>query len=279
MSSATIVTIKGKSYEFVNKDGKTALYFSARTTPRADRDKAIREVPPYWFITRSSGELLFALKPKTLSFKIISAQLFYDNFKGQWFEPLAENYYEIVWIHLLSKTQKSAQHQAYKHFTWTEVASFIQNKSLAAPEFFQNLRGDWKQSSDGADGYLLTFINGMPYWSDAVGQIPFSIFCYLNESDVSVDEEQKIKKTVDVGIKFGTGIPLDSPDKENTYDNYFVLRGAIWSSKKYKSSMAYDTSSYQGTKMKISTTDHVADELSKPISIQQRDKYGIWRNS
>lgn len=276
--NATIVTIKGKSYEFVNKNGKPMLYFSAKTTPRADKEKAIREVPPYWFITRSSGELLFALKAKTPSFKIMTAQSFYDNHKGQWFEPLADNYYELVWLHHFSEKVGSPQYEAYKHFTWKDVVLFIQTKSLAAPEFFQNLRGDWKSSSDGADHYLLSFIEGTPYWSDAIGQIPFSIFCYLNESNTSVDKDKKIIKTVDIGIRFGTGIPLDSPDKENTYDNYFVLRGAIWSSKKYISQIENDTSSYQGIKMRIIPTECCESELSKQITIKQREEYGIWRN-
>lgn len=63
----------------------------------------------------------------------------------------------------------------------------------------------------------------MPYWTDAVGQIPFAVDTYR--------DKQSITKTVQVGIEWGDGTWAGDADYSNEYDNYFVLRGAIYASK------------------------------------------------
>ncbi len=258
--TATIVTIKGKSYEFINKDGKTALYFSTRTTPRADRDKAIREVPPYWFITRKSGELLFALRAKTPSFKILTVEKLYKTYKGQWFEPLADNYYELVWIHPASKTIGSPQYENYNHSTWKDIYNFSTNPTFASYDFIQHFRGDWKRSSSGADHYIMTFIEDLPYWSDALGQIPFSIWYYKNQCTDLLSSVETIKKTVSMGMRAGSGTPkdiiLNNPDMTNEYDNYFVLRGAIWASKRFIPNIQMSSNYGGSTRATIIETSH-----------------------
>ncbi len=283
MSSATIVTIKGKSYEFVNKDGKTALYFSARTTPRADRDKAIREVPLYWFITRKSGELLFALKPKIPFFKIIAAQSFYDNFKGQWFEPLADNYYELVWIHPHCGEAGSPQYAAYKHFSWKQIVDFIDNEDISiATDFLKNGNGDWKQSKKAGNHYLLCFIHGFPYWCDAVGQIPFAIWSYRNKSRSGADKEGAIKWVIGEGIAVATGKPQDiikfNFDLSNEYDNFFVLRGALWASKRFSSTTTVSNTDYPAARVKVTINETSYSLLANSITQEQLTHYGIWHN-
>lgn len=62
---------------------------------------AIIEVPPIWIITRKNGAPLFAIKASPNDqekFNILSAKKLYDS-AIQWFEPLADNYRELIWIH------------------------------------------------------------------------------------------------------------------------------------------------------------------------------------
>lgn len=281
MSSATIVTIKGKSYEFINKDGKTELYFSARTTPRADRDKAIREVPPYWFVTRKSGELLFALRPKAPSFKILTAEELNKTYKGQWFEPLADNYYELVWTHPASKNIGSPQYENYKHITWQEIYNFSTNPTFASYDFLQYLRADWKRSSSGADHYIMALVDDLPYWADALGQIPFSIWYYKNQCTDLLSSEETIKKTVLMGMRAGSGKFIDivlnnNPDMSNRYDNYFVLRGAIWASKRFIPNIQMSTTYGGSTRTTITETSYEYSILGKSITLSERDKNALW---
>lgn len=283
MSSATIVTIKGKSYEFVNKDGKTALYFSARTTPRADKEKAIREVPPYWFITRNTGELLFAIKPKTPSFKILTVEKLYKSYKGQWFEPLAKNYYELIWVHPLSETVGSTQYQAYKHFTWKEVVDYIDNKDITiATDFLDSGTGDWKASKKAGSGYYLCFIEGLPYWTDAVGQIPFSIWDYKAKCKNGVEKNGAIKWVGYEGAIAATGKTKDiltlNIDKSKTYDNFFILRGSIWASNKYSINTFSTGKSYPAVEIKLMENNISPSLLKVPITKNQLDTYGIMTN-
>lgn len=281
--SATIVTIKGKSYEFVNKNGKTALYFSARTTPRADKEKAVREVPPYWFITRNSGELLFALRPKTPSFKILEAKSFYDNYKGQWFEPLADNYYELVWIHPLSEKTGSPQYEAYKHFTWKDVVDYVDNKNITiATDFLDGGTGDWKASKKAGNGYYLCFVEGSPYWVDAVGQIPFAIWDYKAKCKSGIEKNSAIKWVVHEGVIAATGKIKDiltlNIDLSNTYDNFFILRGVILASNNYSFNTVSTGKSYPAVDINLLHNNITPSSLGKPITKNQLDDYGIWNN-
>lgn len=35
--------------------------------------------------------------------------------------------------------------------------------------------GDWKAESNPGNGYLMVEVEGVPYWADAIGQIPFTL--------------------------------------------------------------------------------------------------------
>lgn len=138
-------------------------------------------------ITRKNGEVLFVLRDaENDKFAILTAQTLYDKFQYQWFEPLADNYRELLFVNDADYAK-----EAYKIFTWDYIAMFslVDRPSYS---FYKNMEGDWKQNPEGGAGYLLVSISGIPYWTDAVGQVPFAVDTYRST--------QSITKTVKIGI-------------------------------------------------------------------------------
>lgn len=278
----TTIKIDNKEYVFVTENGKTELRISAQTSSVEDKKSLEKSVPNAWFVTRKTGELLFAIRPRTGDriFKILTGDRLYKEYQSQWFEPLADNYQEILWVHPDSAVKGTAQFDAYKHFNWSNIVEFYRQQSFVATSFLQNGSGDWKKSEQGASGYLMCFIDGMPYWADAVGQIPFSIFAYRNECTKSVDTDHNICETVLWGMHFGSGhlseFISDSSDHSDTYDNYFVLRGAVWASKNYKLSIGQGVNSYAAVSINIQDSMYDPQTLASSINVTQREKYGLW---
>jgi hypothetical protein len=93
--------------------------------------------------------------------------------------------------------------------------------------------GDWKRSDEGGNGYLMVTLNGMPYWANAVGNIPFAVNRYHDLLTKTGDPIKAIQGTVQTGIDFGGGLP-GTADYTNTMDNYFILRGALWAFMNYR---------------------------------------------
>jgi hypothetical protein len=89
--------------------------------------------------------------------------------------------------------------------------------------------GDWKASKEGGDGFLLVTVDGMPYWGDAVGQIPFAADKVTDLIEDGTSMTYAIKNTIQTGQKYGDGkIIGGKSDYSNSYDNYMILRGAMW---------------------------------------------------
>jgi hypothetical protein len=157
-----------------------------------------------WLITRKNKVPLFALRPNTedkQKFRIIVAQNLYDKDKIQWFEPLANNYRELIWVHPKSYTTGSLQHEAYKYCSWEDIIKFsvVDRLSIA---YGKNFWGDWKRQKEGGAGYLLAMVDGMSYWTDAVGQIPFAVdTTRLYMEKLSGDKDQAILETIHRRIK------------------------------------------------------------------------------
>ena len=75
-------------------------------------------------------------------------------------------------------------------------------------------------------------IEGVPYWTDAIGQIPFALNEYRNVFERSKNSEITAGETIDIGKKFGDGslmnIIFPSPDNSNGYDNAMIVRAVNW---------------------------------------------------
>lgn len=254
----------GQSYLIVTKEGKTELGIKGHTTPEADNTAHNIKVPNIMIITRKNADVLFVLKGGgNDSFKIITAQKLYDDYQYQWFEPLADNYREMI---LLNKEDYIKD--AYKIFSWSDIVNFslIDRPSYS---FYKNMEGDWKQSPQGGAGYLLVLVSDIPYWTDAIGQIPFAIDTFR--------DTHSINKTVEIGISWGTGTLTGSADCSNEYDNYFVLRGAIYASKRFSYSIKASGQTYPA--VVVSETNHSIDpeSLGASININELHSHGIWK--
>ena len=81
-------------------------------------------------------------------------------------------------------------------------------------------------------------IEGVPYWTDAIGQIPFALNEYRNVFERSKNSEIAAGETIDIGKKFGDGGLMDiifpSPDYSNGYDNAMIVRAVNWAKKRYR---------------------------------------------
>ncbi|CAM4357560.1 hypothetical protein [Pluralibacter gergoviae] len=194
------------------------------TIPEADKTAHDIKVPNIMIITRKNADVLFVLKGSgNDSFRIISAQELCDSYRYQWFEPLADNYREMIYLN-----DEEYIKDAYKVLAWKNIEQFsLVDRPMLS--YRNKGSGDWKYVADGGAGFLLSLINGLPYWSDAIGQIPFAVGAYRYS--------HTIEATVKTGMTWATGKPWDAlmqnSDASNEYDNFFVLRGALYANKNF----------------------------------------------
>ncbi|VDR26617.1 Uncharacterised protein [Raoultella terrigena] len=261
------IKIDGRTYVVVSKGGKSELGIKGNTTPEKDESPHEIDIPNILIITRRNADVLFILKgDEKDSFKIITAQELYNKFQYQWFEPLADNYRELLYVNDADYVMS-----AYKIYTWDSIAKFsLVKRPLLS--YRAEGSGDWKNLSDGGDGFLLSLIDNIPYWSDAIGQIPFAVGTYR--------AFHSIKATIDAGMVWATGKPLDAlmqkTDSTTEYDNFFVLRGALYASKKFSYSAKTNGGNYPAVDIVESSVDVSAKILGKSITKEELEQYGIW---
>lgn len=266
------IEVDGKSYLIVTKNGKTELGIKGNATLEKDEEAHKIYVPNILIITRKNADVLFVLRGgEKDSFRIMTAQDLYDNFKYQWFEPLADNYRELLYVNEADYAKK-----AYKIFTWSDIAKFslIDRPSYS---FYKNMEGDWKQNPEGGAGYLLVLISGIPYWTDAVGQIPFAFDTYRSNCRSNYRSDQSILKAVQTGIEWGAGTITGEVDYSNEYDNYFVLRGALFASKNFKYKVESTGKSYPAVIVEETNLNANPEILGEHINNGELEKYGIWK--
>ena len=211
--------------------------------------------------------ILFVLRAPNEGLKFVTAQTLYTKYQYQWFEPLADNYRELIYLN-----NKEYTKDAYKHFTWKEIDDFASEKRL--PLAFQpGWSGDWKNSHLGGDKYLMVMVDNYPYWTDAVGQIPFSINTYR--------AFKSVRDVIKIGIEWGPG-DIKSRfegkfDNTNKYDNHFVLRGALYASKKY-SYIIQRNASGQYPAVNIIEKINIVDpgQLGNSITNDEISEYATW---
>ncbi|MDV7024833.1 hypothetical protein R4P48_19415 [Atlantibacter subterranea] len=134
--------------------------------------------------------------------------------------------------------------------------------------FSKGMPGDWKASQKGGAGYLLVQIDGKPYWTDAIGQIPYAVDTFRFY--------HSIEKTVETAKSWADGTPQSEYDNTNTYDNFFVLRGALYASKRFSYTITQSERSYPAVNVSEQTYPVDCNTLSQPISQDQLALYGFW---
>lgn len=279
----TTIIIDGAPYNFVTENGITKLKIQSETTPNTNNEPEKVSVPNIWLITRTNGTPLFALQPlqNESFFRVMTADKLYSE-KIQWFEPLADNFRKLMWQHPESTVQNSEPYMAYKHFSWRQIINFsiIDRWSVS---FSGGFSGDWKSNSEGGDGFLMVLVEEMPYWTDAIGQIPFAVDTYRKFFEELRSKPAAIRKCVNTGIDYGDGHLIGSTaDKTNTYDNFMVLRGALWASENFQITITKRVLDTPNTTKIVedATTQYIptsAQPLHQPVSIFALAEYGEWQ--
>lgn len=279
----TIITLDGVSHTFETTDGKTELKLQSESTPSKDQKPKQIQVPTIWLIIRRSGFPLFAVRPKQgeTPFRIINAEKLYAE-KIQWFEPLADHYRELIWQHPESSTPGSEAYTAYKHFTWQQIIDFsvVDRWSIS---FSKGLPGDWKANSDGGAGFLMVMVDKLPFWTDAVGQIPFAVDTFRKSLEELRVSPEAIRKTVRTGMEYGDGNPFaPNSDPTNEYDNYMVLRGSLWASENFQLIVTKELLQTRDVVRTVERTRTVHQPVSsrylqQPISTESLAIYGEWK--
>lgn len=270
----SIHIINGNAYTFTTEANKTYLTFKSTSRPATENHVENCTLPGCKIVTRSNGDILFALalkKGTDEKFEILTAQQLYDIYAWQWFEPLADNYHELVYLSASPET-----YPAYKHFSWQDIVAFAE-VDRPAYQYRPKSDGDWKASQQGGAKYLMVMIDNYPYWTDAIGQIPFAVDTYRLYHN--------IPDTVSTGITWGSGKYYDPDDVSNSYDNYFVLRAALYASQRFlyeridyvpvitpESGKSIPVHEYRET-----TREVTISELKKPITEIEAQRYAAWR--
>jgi len=278
----TVVNLDGICYLFETQAGKTRLKVLSETTPTTDTDPVDINLPHAWLITRKNGTPLFAIRPDECErpFRIMTAEQLYAE-KIQWFEPLADNYRELIWNNPDSSVPSSDSYVAYKHLSWADIITFsiIERWSI---QFRPGADGDWKHHPQGGDKYLLVNIEGHPFWADGVGQIPFAVNTYKKFARTIGDKNIAILETVDTGINAGDGIPyLGEADHSNSYDNFMVLRGSLWASENYQ--IITTIAKVYGRGQEFGIEKHEVEyrptsdnKLRSTVTQESVSKYAVW---
>lgn len=181
-------------------------------------------------VRNSRGAYLFTLDNHQANRTNITAKDLYA--KGiQWFESSADNYMPLLFVS--TNIRKS---DSFKHFSWNDIISFSEvDRSMLS--YRSGGSGDWKAEGNPGNGYLMVEVAGIPYWADAIGQIPFTLNEYRNVLRRTKNSEIAAGETIDMGKRFGNGSLLNilfpSPDNSNSYDNAIIKRAVAWAKKRY----------------------------------------------
>jgi len=202
---------------------------------------------------------LFYLESKDSNSRTVTIQDLYKE-KVQWFEPEAKYYQKFI-----SVSDKFMGHGGVKHFSWKDIADFAEvDRKLSSHH--QEKPGDWKFVKEGGDQYLLVSVDNVPYWADAIGQIPFAVNCFkIMLRGNSGNVNSAITETIKTGQQHGDGAYFfGKPDIENNYDNLMILRGVLWAAKRYT----------LGSNKKLIKTEESVDSLKYSVSSDNARKFG-----
>ncbi|TQR51988.1 hypothetical protein DMC01_12620 [Campylobacter troglodytis] len=210
-------------------------------------------------INNQKGIHLFSLERKNIKESKLKAKELYEIKGIQWFETSADNYHKLLYVNEKLKDRQECQSLGVLYFTWKEVVEFAEmlyvpskhNYELVVnfSKYFNGKIGDWKQAENGANKHILVSMEGIPYWADAVGQIPFAINCYKTFYEITKNHNYAKNATINIAYLFHNGSIdnvfdfltsdyvnvcglkpkiydeiLEPPTDKNSYDNKMILR-------------------------------------------------------
>lgn len=209
---------------------------------QSDREQKLNSQRIISVINRGNKELFQLKDIKNLNLiepnKILALKLSHIN-TIQWFSKKAVNYYELIKTSDLDNKEECEKTFKIHYDTWKEFGEFIESLrptqentknaasfALYATRYKSGGEGDWKSkkvwvtNEQGkkveATKVFLTSMEGTPFWTDALGQLPFAINIYrgfcdlLKNLNATLDYEQQIKPmarnaTINVGYVFSEG--------------------------------------------------------------------------
>ncbi|MBI4945936.1 MAG: hypothetical protein HY840_06000 [Bacteroidetes bacterium] len=205
--------------------------------------------------------------------KYLSAYGVYD-LGIQWFEPEAKNYMKALYTNPNIGTM-----DGMKHFRWDDIANYADNHKSLIGYAWNGAFNDWKAHKEGAEGNYLVTVDGKAYWGDAIGQIPFAI----NQMRSNLQDGQSmgaaIKNTIESGKNWGGGL-FGSADNSKSYDNFMIMRGALFAAQRF-TVLKIPTTHYIEHGMKIESFNiHLnikpanSSFMGSPIDKKTATKYG-----
>ena len=215
-------------------------------------------------VITNKGKLLFRLNDGKPAISKLTAKQLYAR-GTQWFEPTADNYMPII-----STASDITTTSAVKHFNWNEIASFAEEDRFMI-SYRQGGSGDWKAEGKPGDGFLLVEVEGMPYWADAIGQIPFAVDKYTDELKQTGIESVAASRTIATGKEFGDGAVVGGEsDNSNRYDNAMIKRAVNWAKERYDAKRVPNGKNPRnGTHVEVKKTNHSPSNLKKPSNVKQ----------
>ncbi len=169
-------------------------------------------------VTNKNNVFLFSLDNGNAENIKYTAKELYD--KGiQWSEPNADNYMPLIEIN-----SNIEDIEGIDHFSWKDIENFALTDRLMI-DYREGGSGDFKK-----DKTFLCTVDGIPYWTDIIGQIPFAINCYKNQLMKGKSHNQATEYTKSIGHLFSNGLPsIDL--KPNNADNWMIQRVCNWAKK------------------------------------------------
>ena len=177
-------------------------------------------------IFNKEGIYLFNIERKDRTETRLSTKELYDIGGIQWFESSADNYHKLIDVNPdLQDKEKCEGIKDHKglgilYFTWRDIVEFVdsmapniefsdKNKDEKlinyATIYFGGKKGDWKKAENGAKGYRLVSMEGIPYWADAVGQLPYAINIYRGFLQLTHNKAKAKNATINMGYAFHRG--------------------------------------------------------------------------
>jgi hypothetical protein len=167
---------------------------------------------------------------------------------------------------LISKAEGLPTFSELKHFSWNEVAEFAETDRWML-SYRPGGSGDWKADGKPGEGYLMVTVDGEPYWTDAIGQIPFAVDKFTDELEDTGSADVARERTIEAGNKFGDGNVFGGEsDYSNSYDNAMIKRAINWAEKRYK---VIKSSGWFGNNYDLQRTKHSPSNLSKQSDEKQ----------
>lgn len=147
---------------------------------------------------------LFSIERKDRTETRLSVKELYNVDGIQWFESGADNYHRLIDVNPDLKDKEKCEKLGVLYFTWRDIVEFAEVDRMSI-SYGKWGSGNWKKAEEGARGHILVSMEGIPYWADAVGQIPYAINAYKAFYSLTNNHTSAKNAVVNIGYIFSKG--------------------------------------------------------------------------